>query len=143
MKRFIPLLTGIFLAVASGCEKNNPNNFPLVDVEEFIFLNNPSNSALLAAGGSITHPGGHRGLIVFRRFFNQDSEDFAAYDRACPTHFEESCSVLEIDSDGLFAVCPCENEKYLLFDGSPGDNAERSLQPYRTFFDGNVVTIRD
>lgn len=141
MKKSSLLLTLFFIMVAWSCEKNRNRDFPIVDVREFLVLNNPSNDALRSVGGVVTHPGGLRGLIVYRRFINQDRNDFAAYDRACPTHFEQECGVLEISDDGIFAICPCENEKYLLFDGSPGDGAEVSLVPYSTTFDGATIVV--
>lgn len=143
MKKSSFILTALFIMVAWSCEKNRNRDFPLVDVREYLVLNNPSNNALQSVGGLVTHPGGFRGLIVYRRFANQDRNDFAAYDRACPTHYEQECSVLEMSDDGIFAICPCENEKYLLFDGSPGDGAQISLFPYRAVFDGATITISD
>lgn len=137
------ILTLIFVTVASGCEKNNQRDFPVVSFDEYIYLNNPSNIELQSPGGAIYNPGGYRGLIIFRRYANNDASDFAAFDRACPTHYQEDCSQLELSDDRVFAECPCHGEKYLLFDGSPGENAVISMVEYRCTFDGAIIRVRN
>ncbi len=143
MKRFSLIWTLILLSVASGCRKNNQRDFPVVSFDERLFLNNPSNIELQNPGGAVYHFGGFRGLIVFRRFVNNDVRDFAAYDRACPQHYAEDCSLLELSEDRVFVECPCHGEKYLLFDGSPGQDATISLVEYQCTFDGSVIRVRN
>lgn len=143
MKPINTFLTILFLIVASACEKSQQRDFPVVSVDEYIYLNNPSNIDLLSPGGVITFGGGYRGLIIYRRYNNNDINDFGAFDRACPEHYRDACSVLEIDSDNLYATCPCEGEKYFLFDGAPAENATTSLVEYRCTFDGAVIRVRN
>ena len=142
MRNFCTLLTMVIVMVVSGCEKNNQRNFPNVGFEEYIYLNNPSNLPLQNIGGSITHPGGYKGLIVFRRYL-QNANDFAAYDRGCPTHYKQECGQLELSDDGNFAVCPCGGEQYLLFDGSPSTDAKISLVEYATNYNGEIIVVRN
>lgn len=142
-KRSLLLLTIILLSVASACEKNTQRDFPFISFDEYIYLNNPSNIELQNPGGAVITPGGYRGLIIFRRFINNDVRDFAAYDRACPTHYEEDCSLLELSEDRVFAECPCHGEKYLLFDGSPGEDAVISMVEYQCTFDGSLIRARN
>ncbi|MCR9153043.1 MAG: hypothetical protein NXI09_02960 [Bacteroidetes bacterium] len=142
-KRFLLLLTIILLSVASACEKNTQRDFPFISFDEYIYLNNPSNIELQNPGGAVITSGGYRGLIIFRRFINNDVRDFAAYDRACPTHYEEDCSLLELSEDRVFAECPCHGEKYLLFDGSPGEDAVISMVEYQCTFDGSLIRARN
>jgi len=127
--------------VACGCKKTQVNNFPNVPVEQYVYLNNPSNQALLNPGGWVYFTGGYRGLIIYRRYFNNTANDFAVYDRACPEHFEQGCSILEVGSDDISAKCSCQQDEYILFDGSPSKDANRSLFPYRVLFDGEVLII--
>jgi nitrite reductase/ring-hydroxylating ferredoxin subunit len=133
------LLTFFLLTVASACEKNNQRDFPFVSFNEIIYLNNPSSIELQSPGGAAFNPGGYRGLIIFRRFANNEVGDFAAYDRACPEHYADDCSSLELSDDRVFAECVCHGEKYLLFDGSPGESATISMLEYRCTFDGTVI----
>jgi hypothetical protein len=139
--RLLSYLTLLATLVASGCKKTQVNDFPNVPVQEYVYLNNPSNQALLNPGGWVYAPGGVAGLVVYRRYFNNDVNDFVAYDRACPSHFDESCSQLDISSDDVRAVCSCSQDSYILFDGSPAENASRALFTYRVSFDGQVLII--
>ncbi|MGK0406840.1 MAG: hypothetical protein ACJAZH_000657 [Roseivirga sp.] len=129
--------------VASACEKNNNRDFPIVSFNEYIYLNNPSSLELLNIGGAISHSGGYRGLLIYRRFNSNDQNDFGGFDRACPTHYAEDCSILEISNDRTYAECACGGERYLLFDGSPSTNAITSLVEYRCTFDGVVIHIQN
>lgn len=140
---FLAFWTLILLGVASACKDDRIRDFPQVGFEEYIYLNNPSSAELRSPGGAIFHTGGFRGLIIVRRFMNGNQRDFAAYDRACPQHFREDCSRLEFDEDNLFVKCPCHGEKYLLFDGSPSDDANISLFEYSATFNSSVVVVRN
>jgi hypothetical protein len=141
--RHLLLWTLLFLMVASSCRKNDNSNFPVVQVDEYIYLNNPENLNLGFPGGWVYHQGGYKGLFIVRRFINFDLNDFAAFDRGCPEHFDESCGTLEVADDDIFAICPCGGEKYLLFDGSPGDGASLSMHQYGHSFNGNTVHVFD
>lgn len=139
--RLLTLLTSCLILVACGCTKNQNNNFPNVQVQEVIYLNNPTNQALQNPGGWVYAPGGVKGLIVYRRYLNNQASDFAVYDRACPQHFEQNCSKLEVGSDDIRATCSCNADEYILFDGSPSKNAERGLYQYPVTFDGQAIVV--
>ncbi len=139
--RFLSLLTFVLMIVASSCKKSRNANFPNVRVDEFVYLSNPSNFQLSSPGGWVYNQGGYRGLIIYRRFINGDQSDFAAYDRACPEHYSRDCSVLQVDADGIYAECSCNNERYLLLDGSPADGAQLPLIEYQTFLNGQVLNV--
>lgn len=135
------LWTLILLGVAWGCEKNQRRNFPNVQFDQYIYLNNPSNFPLRTVGGAMSHDGGYRGLIIFRRFINNGNDDFVAFDRGCPIHYQKDCGQLEITEGQDHARCPCEDEEYLLFDGSPASDATIGLIPYPVTFDGSVIYV--
>lgn len=139
--RLLLLWTTVFLLVASSCEKSETSDFPNVNVEEYIYLNNPGSFNLTSPGGWIYHPGGVKGLVVVRRFVNGTQDDFAVFDRGCPEHFDQDCSRLEVDTDNTFLKCSCNDEKYLLFDGSPGTGANLGMRQYGTNFDGSVIRV--
>ena len=139
--RHLFVLTLIFLMVASACKKNQISDFPNVNVDQYVYLNNPSTFDLNAPGGWIYETGGFKGIVVVRRFVNNDQDDFAAFDRACPEHYDQDCSRLEVSGDDLFMKCSCNGEKYLLFDGSPSDGASLGMKQYRTTFNNNVLHI--
>lgn len=135
------ILTLLFIVVASGCKKNNRVYFPSVSFEEYVYLNNPTSQPLMHPGGYIYHTGGYRGLIVYRNNINGSSSDFSVWDRACPEHFEQSCSVLEVSDDGLYAKCPCNGEQYFILDGSPTKGATLPLYQYPAVLNGDVLYI--
>ena len=137
------LLTLFFLLVASSCKKNRANNFPSVSVEQYIYLNNATNFDLQFQGGAVYADGGLKGLIIYRRYNNSARDDFAAYDRACPVHFEEDCAQLEITDDKTFAKCSCGGEEYLLYDGSPTGGAQYGLVEYSAIFDGSIIYVKN
>ena len=139
--RFLLLLTLLSAMVAQGRKKNRQRDFPNIQVEQYVYLNNPSNYDLEVPGGWVYHQGGYRGIIVVRRFINNTQDDFVAFDRACPVHYSEDCSELVITDDDIYAQCKCNNEKYVLFDGSPSDGASESLIQYRTDYRSGVVYV--
>lgn len=138
----IILTTGLLL-VASGCRKSQPDNFPNVAFETYVYLNNPSNNDLQVPGGWVFHDGGYKGLIIYRRQLSGAADDFGVYDRACPEHFSEGCGLMTISDDDLYAECSCQGEKYLLLDGSPVKNASRGLKMYTGTLNSGVLYIRN
>ncbi len=134
------ILTLILLLVAyTGCKKNsNSSLIPNVAVNEFIYLNNPSSFNLQVQGGWIYNQGGYKGLVVYRRYFNFQSDDFVGYERACPLHFADACGTLKVVND-IYLECPCTGHQYLMFDGLPIDASSEQLRFYNTQFDGNNV----
>ena len=137
------ILTFTSLLVASGCSKTQPDDFPNVAFETYVYLNNPSNSPLLQPGGWVFHDGGYKGLIIYRRQLTGAADDFGVYDRACPIHFTESCGLLDVSDDDLYAECSCGEDTYLLLDGSPVQNASRGLKMYPGTLNGAVLYVRN
>ncbi len=143
MRHSLSILTTMFILVALlGCKKqNNFYDIPNVPIDEYIYLSNPLNFDLQIQGGWVYNASGYKGLIIYRRYYNQDANDFVAYERACPIHFAENCGILDV-KNGSTIVCGCDQKEYILFDGSPmQDNPSPSVKFYRTTFDG-VNTIR-
>lgn len=134
---YIILISSI--AIFTSCDEDD-DPLPQVFVDETIFLNNPSNFNLTVVGGWIYHPGGLRGLIIYR----QSLDEFIAYERNCLTISDATCSRLEVDSSNTFITCPCDSAQYILFDGSPsGGPASQPVRRYRTSFDGQVIRVRN
>jgi nitrite reductase/ring-hydroxylating ferredoxin subunit len=140
MKDLTLILTLVLTLVA--CKRQNQqNNIPNVAVQEFVYLNTPQGFNLTVQGGWIYNPGGVKGLVVYRRYFNFQFDDFITYDRACPLHWEDDCGTLEVVDD-IYLECPCTGHQYILFDGSPVAGDSPPLRTYNTDFDGqNVIRI--
>lgn len=129
-------LTLGLVAFLTSCSKNNNQyQIPNVGVEEIIYLNNPSNFDLNVPGGYVYINSGYRGIIVYRRYGSGSQNDFAAYERACPIHFNDDCGKTEVDD--IYIKCSCDDKEWVLFDGSPlqGNNAP-ALKTYNIQFDG-------
>ena len=144
MKRVISIWTLLFgIFALMGCKNSQVEyDMPNVGISEFIYLNNPSNFDLTVQGGWVYRQSGLKGLIIYRRYFNFDANDFVAYERACPIHFNDDCGILKVENSSTLQ-CQCDQKEYVLFDGSPlNDNPSPSVKFYRTTFDGgNVIHV--
>jgi nitrite reductase/ring-hydroxylating ferredoxin subunit len=137
------ILTFFVLMVAStACKKQqNMNTIPNVAVQEFVYLNTPEGFNLQVQGGWTYYGGGYKGLVVYRRYFNFQFDDFIAYDRACPLHWQDECGILKV-VDNIYLECSCTGHQYLLFDGMPTAGDSPALRFYNTQFDGqNTILI--
>ena len=55
-------------------------------------------------GGWILHPGGLKGIVVYRRKYDQQFDDFISYERACPKHYPDECGQLNVVED-IYLEC--------------------------------------
>lgn len=142
MRRQSYILTILLVVVASfSCKKQAQESLiPNVTVNELVYLSNPSSFNLQVQGGWIYNQGGYRGLVVYRRYFTQQYNDFIAYERACPEHFADDCGRMKIVDD-IFLECPCTGHQYLLFDGQPMDGSAYPIRFYNTQFDAQSGII--
>ncbi len=138
MLRKLFFLTPLFFL---GCQNDIPQQIPNVFVDEFIYLNNPSSQPINFIGGWIYHPGGYKGLVVYRRYNNGDGNDWVAYERACPDHYARDCGTLNVDDD-IYLKCPCDDTEYLLFDGTvTSGSSQYPILNYHVDFLGDRLHI--
>ena len=69
----------VLIILLLGCREFD-DNFPQVDVNINLYLDNPSNINLQAIGNYIYLNGGVGGILVYRKSL----DEFIAYDRASP-----------------------------------------------------------
>ncbi|MFN4298916.1 MAG: hypothetical protein ACK4EX_04185 [Thermaurantimonas sp.] len=125
-----------------SCNESNQHMVPNVVVDEIIYLNLPSSAPLQSPGGWIYHPGGFRGLLIYRAFFNGNADDFRAFDRTCPNHVNQICGVVHVLPDNVLTYCKCDSARYVLFDGTPAQgNQSQPLRQYRVQFFGNSIRV--
>ena len=137
------ILTIVLLVVASvSCKKRTEEPLiPNVTVNEIVYLSNPSSFNLQVQGGWVYNTGGYRGLVVYRKYFAQQYNDFTGYERACPLHFADDCGQMTVVDD-IYLECPCTGHQYLLFDGQPLDGSQFPIRFYNTQFDGlDIIRI--
>lgn len=132
------LIVVILLFSATQCNKQEPVPFVFVNFELNIY--DPDFSALQTVGGYVHLNGGYKGIIIYRRSF----EEFMAYDRSCTYQPMEPCEVVTVDEkSGMYAKCDCCGSKFMLYDGMVGKGpASRALLQYEaSVFDELTGTL--
>jgi nitrite reductase/ring-hydroxylating ferredoxin subunit len=110
---FILLMFGVF----ASCKKENINaqlGIPLVDVDQYVLLSNPSNISLNSVGGWTYVDDGSRGIVVYHRAF----DEYVAFDRHCTWQTTDACGIVSVDSTNIFMGCACCDSRFSLIDGS-------------------------
>ena len=135
----------LWLGLASiiACDgTSNRHPVPYVFVNESVFVNSPSAFDFHFVRGTHIPPDwGPSGLVIYRRTNFGDANDFGAYDLRCPNHVSMPCGAATV-VDGLYAECGCDNQRFLLFDGSATDGSTTwGLLPYQVQFDGVRLTV--
>jgi len=112
---------------------------PNVYVDFQIDLNDPEYKDLNVTGGYINVTGGHRGILIYRRSF----DEFSAYDRACP--YDPECGYVSADESVFLAVdtvC-CKSEFALTLNGAVTTGpAQFPLRNYSVQYNSSTNLIR-
>jgi len=124
------LIIGLF---SCGTSDDGNSGLPNVPVNETVFLNTTGN--LQVVGGSAVISGGISGIIVYR--FSTDQ--FLAWDRACPHLQPNECAGMNLD--GFFMVCSCDDSKFSILDGSPQNGTPFAARQYRVIKNGETLII--
>ncbi|NHN27955.1 hypothetical protein FIA58_019935 [Flavobacterium jejuense] len=128
-KKILYFFTIIFLI---SCSKdsaiNNKNPYlPNYPVDLTINLNLPEYNNLQFVSNSVyinNGAAGVRGIFVF----NAGSNNYVAFDAACPNQALSSCSTMTIN--GIKAVCACDDAEYSFFTGQ-APNKQYPMKQYR------------
>ena len=141
-----PLQALLLLALGfSAC--NNTNvvyDIPEPLVDETVYVSDPSSFNLTVVGGQLLLPNaGHAGVLIYRRYFDGQFYDFAAYEAACPEHWADGCGILESINGDFYFTCGCDAHQYQLLDGQSVDTSYTlPIKEYSCSFDGvNVIRI--
>ena len=136
-----PLVLLLILTMLS-CSKDK-YDFPNARVNYFLYPNNPEYNGLHFPGGYATIEGGVNGILIFHNYiFNDYSDIYSAYDRACTNDPLNSCEQVYMNEEKLNTLsCYCCESEYFIFDGSVIQGpAQQALHRYRTNVDR--VTLR-
>ncbi len=126
----------VLIILLLGCREFD-DNFPQVDVNINLYLDNPSNINLQAIGNYIYLNGGVGGILVYRKSL----DEFIAYDRASPYNPTYDCRV-EVQKDMIHIKDPCSESEYLIIDGSVLQGpANQALKRYTTILNGSQLSI--
>jgi nitrite reductase/ring-hydroxylating ferredoxin subunit len=137
MRNLLFVLPLAFIALLS-CNKGPLHVIPDVPVNIYIYPNDPLFFNLQAVGGWVYVSGGYRGILVYRKTF----DEFMAYDRACPSTPDGGCRAT-VEQNNITLLCDCDSTRYQLYDGLQvsGPGGGIPLKAYRTSFDGNALHI--
>ena len=131
--------------IASGCNSTSVQyDIPEPLVDETIYLSDPSSFNLTVIAGQLVLPNaGHGGILIFRRYFDQEYYDFAAYELACPYHWTDGCGLLTSSMGDLYLTCGCNDHKYQALDGQSIDTSYTlPVKEFSCQFDGgNIIRI--
>ncbi len=140
----------IFFCITSCDKKSNTvdiNNdfFPALNVDFYINLSLPSASPLLFPQGWVYQQGGYKGIIVYK-----NSDEYIAFDRACPFKTDSLCSIVSVDSNNFLLRCGqynpsfvkcCGSEFYISTGGVKKSPATRPLKQYYVKQEGNSLHV--
>ncbi len=140
-KYFIPILVFFMIClILTGCNDEENNNIPLVEVYFDININDPKYINLQTIGGWEYLTGGSRGIILYRK----STDVFMAYDRHCTFQPSNTCSLVSVDGTNFSASDICCGSSFLLDNGSVSKPpAAFPLKQYNTFFDGTTLSVRN
>ena len=126
------IIYSFFTLLLISCSKDrdiNTNNpfLPNYPVDLTINLNLPEYNNLQFVSNSVyinTGAAGIRGVFVF----NAGSNNYVAFDAACPNQALSSCATMTIS--GIKAVCACDDAEYSFFTGQ-APNKQYPMKQYR------------
>ncbi len=138
-KRYIlALLLLVYFFAGLGCNKERYERVPNVFVNFTIDLNQAQYTPLQITGGWVYVTGGYRGIIVYRKTF----EEFVALDRTSTYKPESEGNRVVVEENNLIAADTVSGSRFLLLDGSVVEGpAPFGLKQYRTSFDGVHIHI--
>lgn len=117
MKYSLPKIIIIFVLIIIGtiipaCDRQEYVPYVYVNIQ--VYPNMPSYSSIKIPGNYLYLNGGYKGIVLSCTYL----DEYVAFDRACPYHPRTEDAVLEVDSTGLFLVCPKCGSKFMCSDGS-------------------------
>ncbi len=126
----------LIICILLSCENEN-YNFPQVDVNLFLYINNPEFFDVENPGGWMYLNGGVGGILLYRKNY----EEFIAYDRASTFNPVSKCQV-SVQNDNITMMDPCSDSEFLITDGSVIEGpANQPLKRYNTIYNGNNLSI--
>jgi hypothetical protein len=136
MKSFSWVFLSVILILGLSCRQSN-DQIPLVSVDIYLNINEPSNFSISAVGGFDYYTGGSEGIIVYRNSL----QEFNAYDRHAPYNVDDRCRVVVLD-DNVIIEDPCSESQWVITDGSiiRGPTSQ-PLHTYQANFNDPILHI--
>lgn len=134
LKLFIP--ASLILIMFTGC--HDDDYIPEVNFNYYIDINSVQYNGLKIPGNAdYLNVAGFRGVIIHCNY----TDEYVAFDRACPYHPEDANAIVEID-ENLNATCPECGSQFSLYDGTViSGPASRPLKWYSTDLQGSILYV--
>ncbi len=160
MKRFIPYIIKLNIILLSftlftGCKEYN-KEFPYVRfVQAFDLLMSSNQDLLTFAGSVIDSTVGYKGIVVFRRAYDEYYDDFVTFDLTCTNPECNYNHKITVPRFSLFATCENCGVVYDLYNyGFPTTlndsvinrkvtESGRPLKRYSTYYDGRYISVEN
>jgi nitrite reductase/ring-hydroxylating ferredoxin subunit len=121
-----------------ACKKQNKNPIPESYVSFYLNISSTLYLNLASVGGWENITGGYKGIVVYRK----SSDEFVAFERACPHDWEIDSAYVSVDPSGLILNCKSCSSEFLILDGSIVKGlSSLSLKQYKTYFDGQTLHV--
>jgi nitrite reductase/ring-hydroxylating ferredoxin subunit len=121
-----------------SCKKQNKNPIPETYVSFYLNISSTIYLNLASVGGWENITGGYKGIVIYRK----SSEEFVAFERACPHDWEIDSAYVSVNSSGLILQCKSCGSEFLILDGSVvKDPATLPLKQYKADFDGQMLHV--
>ncbi len=129
------------LLISVSCKKNRNHPVPSIPFDIAINISLPSYSELQGVGGWTTVNGGSKGIIVYRKSY----DEFVSFDLHSPANNGLCEQPLVPDSTNFLQLNDlCTDAAFSLYDGSPITGSELGLRQYQATWDGSYnVRIRN
>jgi len=111
---FILVLTISFIGCTVDPQENS--ELPFVSVNKNIDLNLPEFIDLIVPAGWAYTSGGNNGIIIYNTGIANSTNEFKAFDRACPL---KDCGAPMVFNGSTKLQCICDSSEYSILDGSP------------------------
>ncbi len=155
MNRLWLFLSCLFL-LAGACKKNSNNNqqigdfFNPVYVDFYVNLDLPDAADLKFPNGFMYSNFGYKGIVIYNTGFS-GSDQYVAFDRACPYKTDSSCAIVSMENNALFLACGsysgnkfitcCQSKFSAQNGGVVAGEAKRGLKQYFVSINGNQLRI--
>jgi len=132
------IIVSLCALIFCSCKKEIQDPIPDVYVNFSMNISSTFYIELSSVGGWVNVSGGYKGITVYRL----SSEEFVAFERACPFDWKIDSAIVNVKPSGLILKCPACSSEFLIIDGSIVNGPSAiGLKKYNTNFDGQFLYI--
>ena len=131
----------LVLLISVSCKKNRNHPVPSIPFDIEINISLPSYSELQGVGGWTTVNGGSKGIIIYRKSY----DEFVGFDLHSPANNGTCEQPLVPDANNFLQLNDlCSQASFSLYDGSPMSGSDLGLRQYQVSWNGSYnIRIRN